>query len=59
MGDPPTIKMFAPMEECVGHSFKILDVIQKIWAPHGKLFAPSWSPKLDTSLTNTRLIEAE
>ena len=58
-GESPTRKMFVPLEECVGHSFKIFVVIQKIRVPHGKLFAPSWSPKLVTGLTNTRLIEAE
>jgi len=33
-----------PLEECVGHSLKILDIVQKIWAPLGKLFAPPGVP---------------
>jgi len=28
-----------PLEKCVGHSLKILDIVQKIWVPLGKLFA--------------------
>jgi len=38
-------KFFALLpEKCVGHSFKILDIVQKIWAPLGKLFAPPGVP---------------
>ena len=33
-------KFFAPLEKCVGHSLKILDIVQKIWPHLGKLFAP-------------------
>jgi len=33
-------KFFATLEKCVGHSLKILDIVQKIWAPLEKLFAP-------------------
>jgi len=29
-----------PLQKCVGRSLKILDIVQKIWAPLGKLFAP-------------------
>jgi len=36
-----------PVEKCVGHNLKIWDIVQKFWAPLGKLFAPpgvpSWS----------------
>ena len=38
--EAPPRKCFAPLEKCVGHSFKILDIVQKIWAPLRKLFAP-------------------
>jgi len=35
-----------PLKKCVGRSLKRLDIVQKISAPHGKLFAspgvPSW-----------------
>jgi len=33
-------KFFAPLKKCVGHSLKLLDIVQKIWAPHRKLFDP-------------------
>jgi len=29
-----------PLEKRVGHNFKILAIVQKIWAPLGKLVAP-------------------
>jgi len=32
------------LEKCVGHSLKILDIVKKIWAPLGKLFAPPGVP---------------
>jgi len=39
-------KFFALLEQCVGHNLKILDIVKKIWASLGKLFAspgvPSW-----------------
>jgi len=42
----PPRKIFAPPGKCVGHSLKILDIVEKIWAPLGKLFpspgVPSW-----------------
>ena len=38
-------KFFAPpLEKCVGHRLKLLDIVQKIWAPLGKLFAPPGVP---------------
>jgi len=33
-----------PREKCVGYSLKILDIVQKIWAPLRKLFAPPTVP---------------
>jgi len=33
-----------PLEKCVGYSLKILDIVQKMWAPSRKLFAPPGSP---------------
>ena len=30
----------SPLEKCVGHGLKLLDTVQKIWAPLRKLFAP-------------------
>jgi len=40
-----TKKNFCPLlEEFVGHSLKILDIVQNIWAPLGKLFAPTGVP---------------
>jgi len=39
-GAKPTLENFRPPpEKCVGHSLKILDIVQNIWAPLGKLFA--------------------
>jgi len=35
----------APLEKCVEHSLKILDIVQKIWAPLGKLFSPPGVPR--------------
>jgi len=39
-------KHFLPLEKSVGHSWKLLDIVWKIWAPLRKLFAtpgvPSW-----------------
>jgi len=31
---------FASLEKCVGHSLKLLDTVQKIWAPLRKLLSP-------------------
>jgi len=36
----PLEKLLPPLEKCVGHSLKTLDIVQKIWTPFGKLFAP-------------------
>jgi len=33
-----------PLEKCVGHNLKILDVVQKSWASLEKLFAPPGVP---------------
>jgi len=45
-GEAP-LENFSPLlEKCVGRSLKLLDIVQKIWAPLRKLFArpgvPSW-----------------
>jgi len=29
---PPLEKFSLPLEKCVGHSLKMLDIVQKIWA---------------------------
>ena len=40
-GPKPPLEKFSPLlEECVAHGLKILDIVQKIWTPLGKLFAP-------------------
>ena len=45
-GRNPPEKFSPPLEKCVGRSLKLLDTVQKIWAPLRKLFAtsgvPSW-----------------
>jgi len=33
-----------PLEECVGHSLKLLDTVQKFWAPLRKLSVPPGAP---------------
>jgi len=42
----PLESLWTPLEKCVGYSLKILDIVQRIWAPLKKLFAspgvPSW-----------------
>jgi len=43
-GEPPLENFSPPLEKCVGHNFKILYIVQKIWAPLGKLFAPPSVP---------------
>jgi len=40
----PIENVSPPLEKCVGHSLKLLDMVQKIWAPLGKLFAPPGVP---------------
>ena len=37
-------KPFRPLENSVGHSWKLLDIVWKIWAPLRKLFAPPGVP---------------
>jgi len=40
-GGETSLENFSPpLEKCGGHNLKILDIVQKIWAPLGKLFAP-------------------
>jgi len=43
-GEKPPTKLFAPLEKCVGHNLKTFDIVQKFWAPLGKLFAPPGVP---------------
>jgi len=43
-GRSPLEKCSTPLEKCVGHSFKMLDIVQKIKVPLGKLFAPPGVP---------------
>jgi len=44
-GAKPALENFSPtLEKCVGHSLKILDMVQKILALVGKLFAPPGVP---------------
>jgi len=43
-GEPPLGNFSPPLEKCVGHNLKILDIFQKVWAPLGKLFAPPGVP---------------
>ena len=44
-GEAPQKIYLIPMEKCVGHSLKLLDIVQKIWAPLRKLFAPRGVPR--------------
>jgi len=44
-GAKPPLATFSPSpEKYVGHNLKILDIVQKIWALLGKLFAPPGVP---------------
>jgi len=44
-GRSPPRKIFAPpLEKCVGHSFKVLDIVKQICATLRKLFAPPSVP---------------
>jgi len=43
-GRGPTRKLLPPLEECGGHALKQLDIVQEIWAPLRKLFAPTVVP---------------
>jgi len=48
-------KFSTPLEKFVGHSLKLLDTVQNIWAPLRKLFAPPGVPGwLRACLTPTR-----
>jgi len=44
VGEAPLEKVSPPLEKCVGYSLKILDIVQKIWAPLRKLFTPPGVP---------------
>ena len=45
VGAKPHPENFSPpLEKCVGHSLKILDIVQEMWAPLGKLFIPPAVP---------------
>jgi len=48
-GKPPRENFSPPLEKCVGHNLKILDIVQKNLAPQ-KTLRPSWCPKLATGL---------
>jgi len=53
-GEVPLEKFSPLLEKCVGHSLKLLDAVQKIWAPLRKLFVASDIPsKLVTGLPTT------
>jgi len=44
-GAKPTLENFSlPLEKCVGHNLIILDIVPKILAPLGKIFAPPGVP---------------
>jgi len=43
-GEAPLENFSAPMEKCVGYNLKILDIVQKIRVPLGKLFTPPSVP---------------
>jgi len=44
VGEAPHRKFFAPLEDCVGHSLKLFDTVQKFWAPLRKISAPPGAP---------------
>ena len=55
-GPKPPRNFFAPLlEKCVGHSLKLLDTVQKIWAPQKQL-CPSWCPKVVTGLYGCHIL---
>jgi len=33
-----------PLEKCIGHRLKLVDIVQKMWAPLRKRFAPPSDP---------------
>jgi len=44
-GGEASLEIFLPpLEKCVGHGSKLLDIVKKIWAPPRKLFAPPGVP---------------
>jgi len=43
-GEAPLEKFSLPLEKCVGHRLKLLDIVKKIWAPLRKVFAPPSDP---------------
>jgi len=43
----PPAKFFPPLEKCVGHNLKLLDIVKKFWATLRK---PSYCPNLVTVL---------
>jgi len=43
-GAKPARNFFASLEKCVGYSVKILDIVNNIWSPLRKLFAPPGVP---------------
>jgi len=45
----PIEKFLPPLEKFVGYILKLLDIVQKIWAPQ-KSLCPSWRPNLVTVL---------
>jgi len=46
-------KFSPPLEKCAGHRLRLLDIVQKIWAPPRKLFAPPGVPRwLQACLTH-------
>jgi len=49
---PPLENFSPPLEKCVEHSFKILDIVQKIWASLG---VPSWLRARGPTATALRL----
>jgi len=48
-GVTPPRKISPTLEKCVGYSLKLLDIVQKIWAPQ-KTLCPYWCPTLVTGL---------
>jgi len=52
-GEAPLESFSPPLEKFVGYILKLLDIVEKIWAPLGKLFGLSWCPKLVTGLGST------